>query len=1047
MWLTRISINNPVFTSMLMLALMVIGIASWQRMTVEEFPDVDFPFVVVYTTYPGASPEMVESDVTKKLEDSINTISGVKQVISTSSEGLSTIIVEFNLDVVSGAAAQDVRDKVAVVQPQLRDEVEDPLIQRFNPSDAPVLSVVFRSESMHVRELTDFLDKQIIPQLRTISGVGNVNMLGGVERQIRIELQPERMQALGVSVDQLINVLRSENIQLPSGTLKNGNQELVVEVKGRLTNPIDFNQLVVTRQNQTPIYLSQVATVIDSQAEAESGAFLNGKAAVSLDILKTSEANIIQVVDQSKTNLEKIRQQLPAGVTFTLSSDRAKSIRGSITDVVKTLLEGGVLAIIIVLLFLGSWRSTIITGLTLPISLLGTLAVLWAFGFSLNLMTLMALSLCIGLLIDDAIVVRENIVRHAAMGKDHKQAALDGTKEIGLAVLATTLTIVAVFLPVAFMGGIIGRFFYQFGVAVSSAVLISMFVSLTLDPMLSAIWPEKPEDEKNKGWFQRFLDKCSAAINSLNHVYTRILKFCLRFRMLTLGVAILSLFAAFALAGMIGKEFVPVPDRGELKIQFETPVDSTLHYTEAKVKQVDQILRDFPEVIMTYGSINSLGSAGRNSAVLRVTLTPKNQRQRGLDEIIDVMRTRLQSVAGISLTSIGAQDDSVSGGLKPIMISISGPELDQLQKLSDEFMVRMEKIPGIVDLQSSLSEPKPTLAIHINRAAASDLGLSVGQISQTLRPLLAGDNVTTWQDSRGENYDVNIRLPESDRQDAAQLQNLYFTSSNLMTNPLGNDQSGNQQSSLIPLSQIATFEQTLGASQINRRNLFREVLIDANTFGRPAGDIGEDVKRVQKEMKLPAGYHFQTEGANKDMEESIGYAATALILAVLFIYMVLGSQFNSFLHPLTIMTSLPLSLIGVFLSLFLFNSTLNIFSIIGIIMLMGLVTKNAILLIDFIKKAVDEGLPRHEAILYAGQTRLRPILMTTSAMVMGMVPLALGLGEGAEQRAPMAHAIIGGVMTSTLLTLVVVPVIYTYLDDLKNWSSRQVKRFKRRGEL
>lgn len=1040
MWLTRISVNNPVFTAMLMLALMVIGLASWQRMTVEEFPDIDFPFVVVYTTYPGASPEMVESDVTKKLEDSINTISGVKQVISTSREGLSTVIVEFNLDVPSDLAAQDVRDKVAIVQPQLRDEVEDPLIQRYNPSDAPVISIIFRSESMPIRELSDFLDKQIIPQLRTISGVGNVNMLGGLERQIRIEVQPEKMQALGVSIDQIINVLRSENLQLPSGTLKSGNQELVVEVKGRLANPVDFNQLVVARQHQTPIYLSQVAKVVDSQAEAESGAFLNGQSAVSLDILKTSEANIIEVVDQSKANLKKIREQLPAGVSFTLSSDRAKSIRGSITDVVKTLLEGGVLAIVIVLLFLGSWRSTVITGLTLPISLLGTLAVLWAFGFSINLMTLMALSLCIGLLIDDAIVVRENIVRHAAMGKDHKQAALDGTREIGLAVLATTLTIVAVFLPVAFMGGIIGRFFYQFGVAVSAAVLISMFVSLTLDPMLSAIWPEKPQSEENKNWFQRFLDRCSDAINRLNGIYTDILKFCLRFRLLTVGAAILSLVAAFGLAGMIGKEFVPTPDLGELKIKFETPVDSTLQYTEAKVKQVDQVLRDFPEVVMTYGSINSVGNAGRNSAVLRVSLKPKSERERGLNQLTDLMRQRLQAVGGITLTSISAQDDSISGGLKPIMISITGPELDQLQTLSDQFIEKMAKIPGIVDLESSLSEPKPTLAIHLNRAAASDLGLSVGQISQALRPLLAGDNVTTWQDRRGENYDVNIRLPESGRQDAAQLENLYFTSSNLMTN-----QAGERQSSLIPLSQIATFEQTLGASQINRRNLFREVLIDANTFGRPAGDIGDDIKRIQKEMKLPAGYHFQTEGANKDMEESIGYAGTALLLAVLFIYMVLGSQFNSFLHPLTIMASLPLSLIGVFLALFLFNSTLNIFSIIGIIMLMGLVTKNAILLIDFIKKAVDRGLPRYDAIIEAGQTRLRPILMTTSAMIMGMVPLALGLGEGAEQRAPMAHAIIGGVITSTLLTLVVVPVIYTYMDDLRNWSARQIKRIGHRN--
>ncbi|XID75658.1 efflux RND transporter permease subunit [Alkanindiges sp. WGS2144] len=1036
MWLTRISVNNPVFTAMLMLALMVMGLASWQRMTVEEFPDVDFPFVVVYTTYPGASPEMVESDVTKKLEDSINTISGVKQVISTSSEGLSTVIVEFNLDVPSSLAAQDVRDKVAIVQPELRDEVEDPLIQRYNPSDAPVISAIFRSDRMSMRDLSNYLDQRIIPQLRTISGVGNVNMLGDVKRQIRVEVQPEKMQALGISVDQVIGVLRSENMQLPSGTLKNGNQELVVEIKGRLVNPIDFNQLIVARRGNMPVYLSQIATVTDSQAEAETGAFFNGNRAVSLDVLKTSEANVIEVVDQTKATLEKIRQQLPPDVTFTLSSDRAKSIRASITDVVKTLIEGGVLAILIVLLFLGSWRSTIITGLTLPISLLGTLTVLWAFGFSINLMTLMALSLCIGLLIDDAIVVRENIVRHAAMGKDHKQAALDGTKEIGLAVLATTLTIVAVFLPVAFMGGIIGRFFYQFGVAVSSAVLISMFVSLTLDPMLSAIWPEKHTPEAKKSRFQRFLDHCAAAIDRLNGIYTTILKFCLHFRLLTLGIAVLSLVAAFGLAGMIGKEFVPTPDMGELKVQFETPVDSTLQYTEAKVKQLDQLLRDFPEVITTYGSINSVGNAGRNRAVLRVSLKPKHERERSLNELINAIRNRVQDVAGITLTSVSADDDSISGGLKPIMISITGPELDELQKLSDQFMQKMQDIPGIVDLRSSLAEPKPTLAVHLNRAAASDLGLSVGQISQALRPLLAGDNITTWQDPNGENYDVNIRLPETQRQSIEQLQNLYFSSTNTAI-------SNGQQANLIPLSQIASFEQTLGASQINRRNLFREVLIDANTSGRPAGDIGEDIKRIQQDMKLPPGYQFQTEGANKDMEESVGYAVTALILAVLFIYMVLGSQFNSFLHPVTIMASLPLSLIGVFLALFLFNSTLNIFSIIGIIMLMGLVTKNAILLIDFIKKAVEKGVPRNEAIIQSGQTRLRPILMTTSAMIMGMVPLALGLGEGAEQRAPMAHAIIGGVITSTLLTLVVVPVIYTYLDDLANWSVRQVRKIRK----
>lgn len=1030
MWFTRISVKYPVFTIMMMLSLMVLGLASWKRMTVEEFPNIDFPFVVVTTQYAGASPEAVESDITKKLEDQINTISGIKQITSRSSEGLSMVIAEFNLDTSSAIAAQDVRDKIAPVTAQFRDEIDTPIVQRYDPSSSPIMSVVFESNSMSLAQLSSYVDKKIVPQLKTVSGVGNVNLLGDAKRQIRIKVHPEQLQSYGIGIDQVINTLKNENIEVPAGTLQQKNSELVVQIQSKVIHPLGFGDLVIANKNGSPIFLKQVATVEDTQAELQSSAFYNGRTAVSVDILKSSDANVINVVDQTYLTLEKLKDQMPAGLDYKVVADSSKGIRASIKDVVRTIIEGAALAVLIVLLFLGSFRSTVITGLTLPITLLGTLTFIWAFGFSINMMTLLALSLSIGLLIDDAIVVRENIVRHTELGKDHVTAALEGTKEIGLAVLATTLTIVAVFLPVAFMGGLIGRFFYQFGVTVSTAVLISMFISFTLDPMLSAHW--KDPVKKKDNWLQRFFDHISNLLDRLSHVYERLLKLALRLRFITVIIAIASLFAALGLSKLIGTEFVPTPDKGEVRIQFETPVDSSLEYTQAKLHQVDQIIRQFPDVVSTYGVVNSEVDSGKNHAGLGVTLKPKQERSSDLNTLNNEFRDRLQTVAGIRVTSVAAAQDSVSGGQKPIMISIKGSDLNELQKISDRFIAEMEKIKGVVDLESSLKEPKPTLGVHINRVLASDLGLSVSQIANAIRPLIAGDNVTTWEDRDGETYDVNLRLNENKRMLPQDVQNLYINSNK--TNAAG-------QNILVPLSAVATTEEKLGASQINRRDLEREVLIEANTSGRPSGDIGQDIDKMQKSFKLPAGYTFDTQGANADMAESAGYALTAITLSIVFIYIVLGSQFNSFIHPAAIMASLPLSLIGVFLALFLFQSTLNLFSIIGIIMLMGLVTKNAILLIDFIKKAMDQGVSRYDAILQAGKTRLRPILMTTSAMVMGMVPLALGLGEGGEQSAPMAHAVIGGVITSTLLTLVVVPVIFTYLDDLKNFMLRQTRRF------
>ncbi len=1024
MWLTRVSVNHPVFATMMMLALMVLGLASWQRMKVEEFPSVDFPYVVVSTVYPGASPEVVEADVSRPLEDSINTIAGVKQVISTSWDGMSLVIVQFDLNVPSTLAAQDVRDRIAQIRPTLREGIKDPTIERYDPSSVPVVSVVFRSSTMPMRELSSYLDQVVSKRLQTVTGVGKVNLLGTVKRQIRVALDPVRLQAMHVSVDQVLNTLRTENVELPSGYLKDGGRELVVQIQGRLVQPQQFGRLVVARPNGQPIYLEQVADVQDAQADQDSAALINGQNAVGLDIIKSSGANVIGVVDATRARLEEIRPTLPPGVEMTVVADSAQSIRASLNDVVRTLIEGGILAVLIVLLFLGSWRSTIITGLTLPISLFGTLMVMNMFGFTINVMTLMALSLCIGLLIDDAIVVRENIVRHAAMGKDHRCAALDGTEEIGLAVMATTLTIVAVFLPVAFMEGIIGRFFYQFGVTVSAAVLLSMFVSFTLDPMLSSIWPEVPPDPfKKPNLFRRGLDAFERLLEGFSLWYSRLLARCLHWRKTTLLAAFASLVVAFMLAGLVGKEFVPTPDLGEIGVKFETPVDASLEYTLAKVHQVDALLRQEPEVTQTYTSVNSVGYQGRNRVQIRVLLKPKHQRKRGLEQMNVDIRERLGSVAGITVTSVASAKESVSGGVKPILISIKGSDLNELRRISAEFMAGMQKIPGVVDLESSLKSPKPTLSVQIDREAASDLGLSVGQVGAALRPLLAGEKVSTWKDAQGENYDVEVRLPEDLRRQVSTLASMTLSSSR--TDP----QTGLPLQ--VPLSQVARLTQTLGASQINRRDLFREVLVSANTQGRPAGDIGEDVTRLQNQTKLPPGYSFQVEGANKDMAESAASAAAALVLGILFIYMLLASQFNSFLLPMAIMSSLPLSLIGVFLALFLFGSTLNIFSIIGIIMLMGLVTKNAILLIDFTKEAIAKGDDRITALIDAGRTRMRPILMTTTAMVVGMVPLALGLGEGAEQRAPMAHAIIGGVITSTLLTLVVVPVIYTFLDDAK----------------
>lgn len=1032
MWFTRISIHNPVFAAMMMLALMVLGLFSYQRLRVEEFPDVKFPVVVVNTTYPGASPEIVETDVSRKIEEAVSAINGLKNLYSYSYEGLSVVVAEFELTVNPEIAVQDVREKVATVKPVFRKEVDEPTISRFNPDERPIVTVAITSDNMPLKDLTTRADRYVQNQYQVLKDVGKVNLVGGAKREIEVRLRPDAMRTLGVGADQVIAALKGENQELPAGSIEVRAVEKMVQLKGRLPTPESFNRLVVAKRGEAPVYLGQVATVVDGEAERESVALINGRPALTLDIIKVQGGNSIEVADRIRARTEELARELaPEGIRLTVLNDGSRGVRNSLRNVRDNLFEGALLTIAIVFLFLGSWRSTVITGLTLPVALVGTFFFLYAAGFTVNVMTLMALSLCVGLLIDDAIVVRENIVRHAMLGKSPYQAALDGTQEIGLAVFATTMSIVAVFLPVGFMGGIIGRFFFQFGLTVTAAVLISMLVSFTLDPMLSSVWHDPhAHGEKHGGWIGPLLDRFESGMDRLADGYTRLIGWSLAHRKTVLALAFASLVGAFFLVVVVGGEFVPQPDMSQLQVRFDTAEGSSLAYTEAKARQVEAALREFPEVIETYASVNVGGALGKNAVNIDLRLKPRAERKLPQKALIPLFRERVSRIAGIALKGI-IVPSGPGGGQKPIYLSIQGGDFRELKRIAQEVRAKIEKIPGVVELDTSLKEAKPTLAVMINREMAYQVGLSVERIGTALHPLVAGDAATTWKAPDGENYDVRVRLAKDDRNSTSDLTSLPFASPNL-------DAGGRPQ--MIPLAQVAQVTETLGPTQINRRALLREIAITASLDGRPLAEVSREVRAITDGVPLPPGYHFDLGGASKDMAESGAYAVSALLLAVIFIYMVLGSQFGSFTQPLAIMTSLPLSLIGVMLALFVAGSTLNIFSVIGVIMLMGLVTKNAILLVDFVNHRRKEGAERAVAIAEAGRVRLRPILMTTFAMVFGMLPLALSVGEGAEQRSPMAHAIIGGVITSTLLTLVVVPVVFTYLDDLACWAARRWRR-------
>lgn len=1020
MFLTRISVSQPVFTTMMMVALLVIGIFSFQRLGLDQYPNVDVPIVVVMTAYPGATPEAVETEVTRPIEIALNVISGLDEITSTSYEGRSVVTVKFKLEVQGPVAAQDVRDKVAALEAEFPDDVDKPVISRFNPSDQPVLSIAVLSSSLDVPALTTIADQRVVRELMTIPGVGQATLVGGRKPQVDIEIDETRMRALGIGIDEVINTLRSGNQNRPAGSVISRFTESTIQVQGRIDQPEDFLEIIVARRGGGPIYLRDIATVSDGAADAESLAIYNGETALAVDVVKVQDANTVQVVAAVQQRLEQLNAELAAkNVQLRVVTDASTSIQESVSQVQATLIEGAALAIAIVFLFLNSWRSTVITGLTLPIAMLGTLAVISFLGFTLNTLSLLALTLSIGILVDDAIVVRENITRHMHMGKSHLQAALDGTNEIGLAVIATTATIVAVFLPVAFMDGIVGRFFYEFGVTVSAAVLISLFVAFTLDPMLSSVWydPAAHPDAK-RGPVGRLIARFDHGFEKMANRYRDVVAWTLRHRFVTLLATIGIFIGSLFMVPLVGTEFVPNADEGRFQINVTTPVGSSLDYTAMKVRQVEAALRDFREVSAVYSAVNTGSAVGKHRAAVLVRLVPNDERQRTPVMLANPIRERLSAIPGIEIAIV---QEGLGGGDSPIQLSVLGDDRIVLEKIAGELVADMRRIPGMVDVTSSAKEATSVLSVRLKREAASDLGIGLSELAAMLSPLVGGREVTNWTNSLGETYEVVIRLPLEQRSNTPAISELMMTTGRAEANgaPV-----------MVRLDQVADVRAVSAASEIRRLDNQREVLVSADTSGRTLGEVTSELQTLLAERSLPDGYRIRFGGESKNMQETMGHMVTALAMAVIFIYLVLASQFGSFLQPIAIMAAMPLSLVGVLVGLMVAGSTINMFSLIGFIMLMGLVTKNGILLVDFANRERQRGLSLNDALISAGAIRFRPIVMTTLAMIFGMIPLGMAVGGGGAQRAPMAHAVIGGLISSTVLTLIVVPMILSYIDSL-----------------
>jgi HAE1 family hydrophobic/amphiphilic exporter-1 len=1019
MFLSDLSIKQPVLATMLAVTLVVLGIYSYRELSVDLMPNVELPVLTVQTTYPGAAPETVEREVTKRIEEALNTIPGLRHITSTTTEGLSVVVVEFRLGVSITTAQQDAQAKINAIQADFPTDMEAPIIQRMDIGAMPVISVAVESSTADIKTLSSLAEKTLKKRLENVAGVGQVTLVGLARREVQVFVNKEKLKALGLTFVEVAGSLQRENLELPAGKLEQGGSEPLVRVAGKFVSVDEFKNLIVAVRNGRPIYLSEVARIVDGIEDRRSSALIDDRPALAMDIVKQSGANTVEVADGVKTVVNQLNAEMPAHIRLRVVTDRSTFIRNSVEDVQTTLLLGGLLTIFIVFIFLNSWRSTVITGLALPVSVISTFIVMRALGFTLNILTLMGLSLAIGLLIDDAIVVRENIVRHMHAGADHFTAAREATAEIGMAVMSTTFCIIAVFVPVAFMGGIMGRFFYQFGITVGFAVLVSLYVSFTLDPMLSSRWYDPAADPKvRRRWFARQINRLNELVDRLRNVLAAALGWSLFHRWVVVTVGAAAVLSSFYLFGKLGSTFMPASDQGSFMVTYKAQPGVSMQRSEEIARTLIAEVRSDPGVDYAYTTVGGTSGQALSQGTMYVRLKDPATRRYYLAIMAD-LRQRLKRYPALR-TAVSME--SMGGAQAPIQVSLRGDDLNQLRGYGVRLLNLVKRTPGAADADTSEEDPRPEFRVRVDRQKAGDLGLDLGTVATTVRGLVAGQVVSQFQDPDGDTYDVRLRVEPSQRTRSGDLLEL--------------DLPGQFGRTLVPLSQVAAIDTGSAPSNIRRLDLMREIRVSANTQGRSLGEVVNDIKQRSTALNLPPGYGILHTGQAEEMAESFGYVGQALILAILLIYAILASQFRSFMQPLAIMLSLPLSLLGVAGMLYLVKDTLNMMSMIGVILLMGLVTKNAILLVDFTNVQRRAGATRRDALIEAARVRLRPILMTTMAMIFGMLPLVFELGTGAEFRAPMARAVVGGLITSTLLTLLVVPVVYTYLDDLGNGFAR-----------
>lgn len=1014
MRLPEIAIKRPVFMTMVGLAMMVFGIIALPRLSIDLFPKIDFPMITITTKLVGASPEIMEVDVTDVIEEAVNTINGVKSISSTSMEEFSIVRVEFHLERDVEQAAQDVRDKVAAVRNRLPRDVEPPVVEKISPEDQPIIWIAVWGDR-DIRDLTHYADKVLKRDIEKIPGVGSVTISGGRDREVRIWLDRKKMEQAALTSEDVKRALAMEHKEVPGGRVQNDRIEYIVKTKGEFATPSAFNDMVIAYRHGRLIKLKDIGYAEDGLAEQRSITRFNGKTAVGLAVKRQTGENTVAVAERVKAAVAAIKP--PDGMRLDITFDQSRYIRRAIEDVEVALIFGGALAILIIFVFLRNIRSTLISAVALPTSVIATFAVIHAFGFTLNMMTMLGLSLSIGILIDDAIVVLENIYRRMEEGLDPMQAAREGASEIGLAVTATTFSIVAVFVPVAFMKGIVGKFFFEFGITVTVAVLISLFVSLTLTPMMTSRFLTY---HSRHGRLYMFLER---GFERIYDVYRPILAWALRNRGKVISMAGLSIVLGVMIFGLLGKEFLPSEDQGRYLVRLETPTDYSLTRADAAMMSVDEMIRRRPEVSGTFYVTGSDFAEDINKSRIYVNL--KERRERDIAQI-DSMKQVRDSIAKFENIKSSVELIAMAGGglrSVPIQLIIQGRDIDDLYRRTNAIKNEFAAVPGVVDVDTSIALGKPEVRIRIDREAAANLGVTAAAIGGTINTLIGGEKIGKYKDEKeGARYDITARLTAPYRSSPSDIESLYVRS---------------VTGELVRMGDVAKIEIGTGPSEIMHFNRQRAAAIFAGTERtKPMAEAMNDLDRIVKKHITPEmSTHYV--GMSDAMIDAFKNIAFALVIAIIMVYMILASQFESFVHPFTIMFSLPVSLIGATGLLFVTGERINIFSLIGVIMLMGLVTKNAILLVDYTITLRHRGMERDAALLKAGPVRLRPILMTTAAMVFGMLPTALKIGEGAELRAPMAIAVIGGLITSTLLTLVVVPVVYTLVDDLESFFRRK----------